>query len=103
MSFKFTFQDQEFAVGDTIKVNYKIKEKDKERTQAFDGVVIAITGKEGQRNFTVLKSATDGIKVERIFVANSPWIESIKKIRSPKHILRRSKLYFLETAKTRSL
>ncbi len=102
MSLKFTFQEQEFIVGDSIKVNYKIKEKDKERTQAFDGVILTIKGVGSNKNFTVQKAATDAVKVERIFPVNSPWIESIKKLRSPKTKIRRSKLNFLkkERAKT---
>jgi large subunit ribosomal protein L19 len=103
MSIKFTLQDKEYSVGDTVKVNYKIKEKDKERVQAFDGVILSITGLSNNRNFTVMKKAADGVNVERIFVVNSPWIESIKKLRSPKTKIRRSKLYYLRDSKSRSV
>lgn len=102
MSFKFTFQGTDYSVGDTIKVNYKIKEKDKERVQAFDGIVLAITGKQGHCNILVQKSATDSIKVERVFPLDSPFLDSIKKVRSPKTKLRRSKLYFLRNARPKS-
>lgn len=103
MSIKFTHQDTDFFVSDTVKVNYKIKEKDKERVQAFDGIVIAIKGSGQNRMFTVQKKAADAVNVERIFVANSPWIDSIKKLRSPKTKIRRSKLYYLRDSKARSI
>ena len=100
MSLKFTYQENEYTVGDSIKVNYKIKEKDKERIQAFDGILLSISG-QSNKTFTVQKAASDGIKVERIFQLNSPWIESIKKMRSPKSKIHRSKLYYLRTDKAR--
>jgi large subunit ribosomal protein L19 len=101
MSLKFTFQDNDYIVGDTLKVNYKIKEKDKERIQAFDGILLAIQGHGDNTSFVIQKAAADGVKVERIFPINSPWIDSIKKMRSPKVKIRRSKLYFLRKLKAR--
>lgn len=99
MSFKFTFQENQYFVGDTLKVNYKIKEKDKERIQAFDGILLGISGIGASKTITIQKNGTDGIKVERIFPINSPWIDSIKKMRSPKTKIRRSKLYYLRKDK----
>jgi large subunit ribosomal protein L19 len=103
MSLKFTYKEQEISVGDSVKVNYKIKEKDKERLQAFDGVILAITGTGENKNFIVQKAASDGVKVERIFPINSPWIDSIKKLRSPKTKIRRAKLYYLRNPKARTI
>lgn len=103
MAIKFTYQNNVFSVGDTVKVDYKIKEKDKERTQAFDGIILAIKGIGENKNFVVQKSASDGIRVERIFPLNSPFIESIKKLRAPKTKVRRSKLYYLRNPKARTL
>ena len=103
MAIKFNYQDQVFSVGDTVKVNYKIKEKDKERIQAFDGIILAIQGLGENKNFIVQKAATGDVKVERIFPINSPWIESIKKLRSPKTKIRRAKLYFLRDSKARKI
>ena len=99
MSLKITHQAVDYFVGDSIRVNYRIKEKDKERTQAFDGTLIAV--KNG--NFVVQKVATDAVRVERIFPINSPWIESIKKLRSPKTKVRRAKLYYLRDTKAKTL
>lgn len=103
MSTKFIHQDREYSVGDTVKINYKIKEKDKERIQAFDGIILAIKGEGENKTILVKKAASDGIQVERIFPINSPWIESIAKLRGPKTPIRRSKLYYLRDSKARSV
>ncbi|HEX8923658.1 MAG TPA: 50S ribosomal protein L19 [Patescibacteria group bacterium] len=103
MAIKFTHKDIDFAVGDTVKVNYKIKEKDKERLQAFDGIILSIKGRGLAKSFVVRKAASDGIYVERIFTADSPWIDSIKKLRGPKVKIRRAKLYYLRDSKARSI
>ena len=99
MAIKLTHQNQDFLVGDSLRVNYKIKEKDKERIQAFDGILTAIKN----YTFTIMRAACDGVTVERIFPKNSPWIESIKKLRSPKKKIRRAKLYYLKDSRTKSL
>lgn len=103
MAIQFKYQDQVFSVGDTVKVNYKIKEKDKERIQAFDGIILAIQGLGDNKNFVVQKAASGDVKVERIFPINSPWIDSIKKLRSPKTKIRRAKLYYLRDSKARKI
>jgi large subunit ribosomal protein L19 len=103
MSLKFTYQDHVFSVGDTLKVDYKIKEKDKERLQAFDGVLLAIKGAGENKTIVIQKNASDGVRVERIIPINSPWIGSIVKLRSPKVKIRRSKLYYLRSPKARSI
>jgi len=103
MSIKFTYKESEFHVGDTIKVFYKIKEKDKERLQAFEGILFSISGRGENKNILVSKNASDGVRVERIFPINSPWIDSIKKMRSPKRTLRRAKLYFLRKPGARKI
>ena len=80
-----------FAPGDTVRVQVKIKEGDKERLQAFEGVVIAM--KAGmQPSFTVRKMSF-GQGVERIFPSNSKVIDKIDVLRSAK--VRRAKLYYL--------
>ncbi|MBP6989531.1 50S ribosomal protein L19 [Candidatus Shapirobacteria bacterium] len=103
MAIKFTHQDTEFHIGDTVKVNYKIKEKDKEREQAFDGIILSISGVGENKKFLVSKNASDNVRVERIFPINSPWIASIKKLRSPKRVLHRAKLFFLRNPRARSI
>src|SRR5246500_1674440 len=81
----------QFAAGDTVRVQVKIKEGDKERLQAFEGVVIA--RKNGaQGSFTVRKMSF-GHGVERIFPFNSKVVDKVEKVRSAK--VRRAKLFYL--------
>ena len=103
MALKINYNNQELFVGDSIRVNYKIKEKDKERLQAFDGIILAIKGIGENKNFVVQKHASGAVDVERIFPLNSPWIDSIKKLRGPKVKIRRSKLYYLRDPKAKHI
>ncbi len=82
----------DFAPGDTIIVNVKVKEGTRERLQAFEGVVIAIRNRGLNSAFTVRK-ISHGIGVERVFQTYSPMIESIKVKR--RGAVRRAKLYYL--------
>ncbi len=81
----------QFAAGDTVRVHVKIKEGDKERLQAFEGVVIA-RSRGPQPSFTVRKISF-GHGVERIFPLYSKVIDKIEVVRSSR--VRRAKLYFL--------
>ena len=81
----------QFAPGDTVRVHVKIKEGDKERLQAFEGVVIS-RSRGPQASFTVRKISF-GQGVERIFPENSKVIDRLEVIRSSK--VRRAKLYYL--------
>lgn len=82
-----------FFVGDTVKVYLKIQEGERSRTQVFDGLVIAIRGREDNKSFTVRKIATGGVGVERIFPLISPWIAKVQVVSRGK--VRRAKLYYL--------
>src|SRR6266566_8641876 len=84
-----------FTPGDTIRVHVKIKEGDKERTQAFEGVVIS-QSRGPQASFTVRKISF-GQGVERIFPVNSKVIDRIDVMRSSR--VRRAKLYYLRGLK----
>jgi large subunit ribosomal protein L19 len=87
----------DFAVGDTVAVVQKIKEGGKDRLQTFEGLVISKKhGTEPGATFTVRK-VSGGVGVERIFPLYSPNIDKIKVVKSAK--VRRSKLYYLRTAK----
>jgi large subunit ribosomal protein L19 len=81
-----------FQAGDTLRVNVKIKEGDRERVQAYEGVCIARSGGGLQENFTVRKISF-GEGVERVFPVLSPMIESIEVKR--RGAVRRAKLYYL--------
>ncbi len=81
----------EFAPGDTVRVQVKIREGEKERLQAFEGMVSACR-KGAQGSFTVRKMSF-GQGVERIFPYNSKVVDRVEKVRS--YEVRRSKLFYL--------
>lgn len=88
-----------FSVGDRVNVQVRLKEGDKERVQAFRGVVISKQPKSGKgptAMFTVRK-ISEGVGVERIFPVHSPFIEKIEVETSS--IVRRSRLYYLRDLK----
>ncbi len=85
----------DFKAGDTVTVNYKIKEGDKERVQQFTGIVIQRKGQGNSKSFTVRK-ISNGVGVERIFPQHSPFIESIAV--DKKGEVRRAKLFYLRGA-----
>jgi large subunit ribosomal protein L19 len=82
----------EFAPGDTIIVSVKVKEGNRERVQAFEGVCIAIRNRGLNSAFTVRK-ISHGTGVERVFQTHSPLIDSIKVRR--RGDVRSAKLYYL--------
>ncbi|MGP8215129.1 MAG: 50S ribosomal protein L19 [Bacteroidia bacterium] len=85
-----------FKAGDTITVNYKIKEGDKERVQQYQGVVIQRRGQGASATFTVRK-ISNGIGVERVFPLFSPFIESIEV--NKEGVVRRARIYYIRNAK----
>jgi len=87
--------------GDTVRVWQKVKEKDKTRLQAFEGLVLARKhGSEAGATFTVRK-VLDGVGVEKIFPLYSPMIDKIEIIRRSK--VRRAKLYFVREKATKEI
>ncbi len=96
-----------FHVGDTVRVHYKLIEKEKvagktkrevkeethERTQAFEGIVLSIKGAGDNMMFTVRRIGTAAIGVERIFPLISPWVRKIEV--KKRGDVRRAKLYYL--------
>jgi large subunit ribosomal protein L19 len=85
-----------FRAGDTLRVNVRVREGDKERIQAFEGVCIAKRGSGVSETFTVRK-ISNGIGVERIFPVHSPMIGEIIVVRRGR--VRRAKLYYLRGRK----
>ena len=83
----------EFRVGDTVRVDVKIVEGNKERIQAFEGVVVARKNGGVSETFTVRK-VSSGVGVERIFPIHSPKLANITVVRKGK--VRRAKLTFLK-------
>jgi large subunit ribosomal protein L19 len=85
-------QMPEFRVGDTVKVFVKIKEGEKERVQAFEGVCIKRTRGEARASFTVRKISY-GVGVERVFPLSSPMVDRIEV--SARGQVRRARLFYL--------
>ena len=83
---------QEFRIGDTVKVHFKIIEGKTERVQVFEGIVIAMKRDGLRKTFTVRKISY-GVGVERIFPLHSPKIAKIVRVREGR--IRRAKLYYL--------
>ena len=89
----------DFRPGDTLRVNVRIKEGERERVQAYEGVCIARAGSGVHESFTVRKISF-GEGVERIFPLLSPMIESIEVKR--RGVVRRAKLYYLRDRRGKS-
>ena len=89
----------EFQPGDTVRVSVKIKEGDRERVQAYEGVCIARAGSGINENFTVRKISF-GEGVERVFPLLSPMIDGIEVKR--RGVVRRAKLYYLRDRRGKS-
>jgi large subunit ribosomal protein L19 len=86
--------------GDNVKVHLRIVEGNRERVQVIQGVVIRIRGGGINQNFTVRRTASHGVGVERTFLIHSPRIEKIEVLR--KAHVRRAKLYFLRSRSGKS-
>ncbi len=89
----------DFAPGDTVIVNVRVKEGERTRVQAYEGVCIARSGGGLNESFTVRKISY-GEGVERVFPVHSPMIDSIKVVRRGK--VRRAKLYYLRDRRGKS-
>ncbi len=85
-------QVPDFRAGDTLRVNVRVKEGEKERLQAFEGVCIARRGNGVSATFAVRK-ISNGVGVERIFPLHSPMLAEIKVVRRGR--VRRAKLFYL--------
>lgn len=99
VTFKSSAQNKNiaaFETGDTVTVYVRVREGDKERVQAYKGVVLKLQGKGASRSFTVRKISA-GVGVERTFPFASPSVDRVELVARGK--VRRSKLYFLRNLK----
>jgi large subunit ribosomal protein L19 len=87
----------ELRPGDTVRVHVRIVEGERERVQAFQGTVIRLRKGGVNANFTVRRTASHGIGVERTFLLNSPRLEKVEVLRRA-HV-RRAQLYYLRDRK----
>jgi len=86
----------DFKVGDTVRVHQRIKEGEKERTQIFEGLVIAKKHGKGISGTFTVRKVTSGVGVEKIFPVHMPAIEKIEIVKSGK--VRQSKIYYIREA-----
>ncbi len=93
MSEKSNPQIPEIGPGDTVSVHVRIREGDRERVQEFRGTVIRLRKGGNMANFTVRRTASHGVGVERTFLLRSPRIEKIEVQRKSR--VRRAQLYYL--------
>ncbi|KKQ52670.1 50S ribosomal protein L19 [Candidatus Woesebacteria bacterium RIFCSPHIGHO2_01_FULL_39_17] len=94
MTLTIIHKDTSFGPGDKIKVVQKIKEGEKNRLQIFEGMVIALSGRDENKSFSVRRIGAGQIGVERIFPLYSPTIEKIEVIKKGTKGIRRGKLYY---------
>lgn len=91
----------EMKSGDTVRIYQKIKEGDKERLSAFEGLVIASKHGHGISGTVTVRKVVDGVGVERVFPMHSPSIEKIEVLRRAK--VRRAKLYYIREKAAREV
>lgn len=92
-----------FAVGDTVRVVQKIKEGEKDRLQAFEGMVIGIKGRGKEKTFVVRRIGSQRIGIERIFPVSSPSFSAIEVVRTGGEGVRSAKLYFTRNKAKRDI
>ena len=94
MSNSFSYKDRSFKVGDTLSINYKIKEGDRERSQLFRGILIKIRGSTPEtRIVTIRRMTRSGIGVEKIIPLSSPYIKNITVTKKSDY--QKAKAYFI--------
>lgn len=94
MALKITLKDTEFGVGDRVRVVQKIKEADKSREAIFEGMVIAIRGREPGKTFVVRRIGEAGVGIERIFPVNLPSLDKVTLVKKGVEGVKRAKLYY---------
>lgn len=103
MSLIIKHKDQEFGVGDRIKVFQKIKEGEKTRVAFFEGMVLAIKGRGDRKMFTVRRIGEAGIGIEKIFPISLPTIEKIEVIKKGTRGVKQAKLYYTREKSTKEI
>lgn len=96
-------KDTEFGVGDQVRVVQIIKEGDKTRKHAFEGMVIKIKGREENKSFTVRRIGVAQIGIEKIYPLESPTIEEIEVVRQGTRGVKRAKLYYIRDKPRREI
>jgi len=94
MANSFLYKETRYKVGDTVSIDYKLKEGDKERIQIFKGIIVKVRGdSEANRMFTVRKISRTGTGVEKIIPLLSPFIAKMELAKKSSY--QKAKLYFI--------
>ncbi|EKE13645.1 MAG: 50S ribosomal protein L19 [uncultured bacterium] len=95
MANSFFYKDTQYKVGDTVSIDYKLKEGDKERIQIFKGIITKVKGdSEANRMFTIRKMSKTGTGVEKIIPLLSPYIAKMELVKKSSY--QKAKLYFIK-------
>lgn len=94
MALKITLKDVEFGVGDRVRVITRIKDGEKTREAAFEGMVLSIKGRNPGKTFVVRRIGEAGIGIERIFPVSLPTIDKIVVVKRGIEGVKRAKLYY---------
>ncbi|MFA5769966.1 MAG: 50S ribosomal protein L19 [Patescibacteria group bacterium] len=95
MSNSFFYKETQYKVGDTVSIDYKLKEGDKERIQIFKGIITKVKGdSEANRMFTVRKISKTGTGVEKVIPLLSPYIAKMELVKKSSY--QKAKLYFIK-------
>ena len=103
MALKTLHHETEFGVGDRIKVHQKIKEGEKDRTQIFEGMGIALKNRREGKTVTLRRIGAGNIGIERIFPLTSPLLEKIEVVKRGTRGVRHAKLYFTREKSPREI
>lgn len=103
MALRIKHQNQEFGVGDRIKVFQRIKEGEKTRVAFFEGMVLGIKGEGDRKTFTVRRVGEAGIGIERIFPISLPTIEKIEVVKKGTRGVKQAKLYYVREKSTKEI
>mgnify|MGYP001567543028 CR=1 FL=1 len=94
MSNSFLYKETRYKVGDTVSIDYKLKEGDKIRIQIFKGIIVKVKGdSEANRMFTVRKISKTGTGVEKVIPLLSPYIAKMELVKKSSY--KKAKLYFI--------
>jgi len=94
-------KDIEAHIGDQLKIHYSFVEKEKKKIQIFEGILLAVKGRESNKMFMLRKVPKSNIGVERIFPVESPFIEKVEI--SKKGTTRRAKIYYIRDRSHREI
>ncbi len=103
MAITASLKETNFGVGDVVRVNLKVKEGEKTRTQIFEGMVIKIKGRDSGKSFTVRRIGAQKIGMEMIFPISASTVDKIEVVRKGTEGVRRAKLYYIRGKSSREI